>query len=83
MGYWNHRVLYKKDKDTGFESFEIHEVYYSKKGKIQSWTESSVKPVGETKKELKKELKYFKDALKKPVLTEKYNGKKTKLVELN
>ena len=83
MGYWNHRVLCKKDKKTGFESFEIHEVYYSKKGKIKSWTESSVAPFGETKKVLKKELKYFKEAIKKPTLTEIIKGKKTKLVELN
>jgi len=39
MGYWNHRVIYKKDKHTEFESFEI-----------QSWTEESVSPFGETKK---------------------------------
>ena len=76
MGYWNHRVIYKKDDKTGFKSFEIHEVYYSKKGKIQSWTESSVSPFGETKKVLKQELKYFKDALKKPILTEIVKGKK-------
>ena len=83
MGYWNHRVVYKKDKNTGYESFEIHEVYYSKKGKIQSWTESSVAPFGETKRVLKKELKYFKKALKKPILIEKIKGKRTKLIELN
>ena len=82
MGYWNHRVIYKKDKKTGFKSFKIHEVYYSKKGKIQSWTEESVSPIGETKKILKKELKYFKNALKKPVLVEKKKGKKFKLIEL-
>ena len=74
--YWNHRVIYKKDKKTGFESFEIHEVYYSKKGKIKSWTVQPVSPFGETKKILKKELKYFKNALKKPILREKKKGKK-------
>ncbi len=83
MGYWNHRVIYKKDTEMGLESFEIHEVYYSKKGKIKFWTESSVAPFGETKKVLKKELKYFKEALEKPVLTEQVKGKKTKLVELS
>jgi len=81
MRYWNHRVIYKKDKNTGFESFEIYEVYYSKKGKIQSWTEESVSPFGETNKILRKELKYFKNALKKPVLIERIKGNKIKLVK--
>jgi hypothetical protein len=79
--YWNHRVIYKKDQKTGFESFEIHEVYYSKKGKIKSWTESPVSPFGESKKILKKELKYFKKALKKPILMEKKKSDKTILVK--
>jgi len=82
MKYWNHRVIYKKDKQTGLESFKIHEVYYSKKGKIESWTELAVAPFGETKEILKKELKYFKKALKQPILVEKLKGKKNKLVEL-
>jgi uncharacterized OB-fold protein len=83
MSYWNHRVIYKKDTETGFESFEIHEVYYSKKGKIKSWTVSPIAPFGETKKVLKQELKYFKKALKKPILTEKIKAGKTKLIECN
>ena len=76
-----HRVIYKKDKKTGFESFEIHEVYYSKKGKIKAWTKQPVSPIGEIKKMLKKELNYFKNALKKPILQEKKKGKKTILTE--
>ena len=79
--YWNHRVIYKKDLKTGFASFEIHEVYYSKKGKIESWTENAVSPFGESKKELKKELKYFKKSLKKPILREKKKGNKIILVK--
>ena len=79
--YWNNRVIYKKDLKSGFESFEIHEVYYSKKGKIKLWTEKSVSPVGETKKILRKELKSFSDALKKPILEEKKKGSKVILVK--
>jgi hypothetical protein len=79
--YWNHRVIYKKDQKIGFKSFEIHEVYYSKKGKIKSWTKSPVSPFGESKKILKKELKYFKKALKKPILMEKKKSNKMILVK--
>ena len=79
--YWNHRVIYRKDLKTGFESFEIHEVYYSKKGKIESWTENAVSPFGENKKVLKKELNFFKNALKKPILREKKKGNKVILVK--
>lgn len=79
--FWNHRVIYKKDLKTGFESFEIHEVYYSKKGKIKLWTEEAVSPFGESKKQLKRELKLFKDALKKPILQEKKKGNKVKLIK--
>ena len=82
MGYWNYRVIYKKDKITGLESFEMHEVYYSKKGKIQSWTEKAIAPFSETKKALKRELKYFKNALKRPVLIENKKGKRLKLIEI-
>jgi len=82
MGYWNHRVICKKDKKFKRTSYQIHEVYYSKKGKIKGWTESPVNPYGETKKELKKELKYFQNALKYPILVEKTKDKKTILVEI-
>lgn len=83
MRYWNYRVIYKKDSEIGFESFEIHEVYYSKKGKIKNWTKSSVPPFAETKKALKRNLKYFKKALKKPILTEKVIKNKIRLIELD
>lgn len=82
MKYWNHRVIYKKDKKTQNPTYQIYEVYYSKKGKIIAWSETPVSPAGETKKELKKELKIFKSAFKLPILKEKKKGKKTILVEI-
>ncbi|MEA3352215.1 MAG: hypothetical protein U9Q33_00160 [Campylobacterota bacterium] len=82
MGYWNHRIICRKDKKSKVKTYQIHEVYYSKKGIIESWTEDPVIPYGNTKKELKKELKYFQSALKYPILTEKKKGKKLILVEL-
>ena len=82
MGYWNYRVICKKDKKLKRSSYEIYEVYYSKKGKIKGWTENSVSPYGETKQELKKELKYFQNALKYPILMEKKKDKKIILVEM-
>ena len=75
MGYWNHRVICRKDKKLKITSYQIHEVYYSKKGKIEGWSENPVAPYGENKKELKKELKYFKNALKYPILQEKTSKK--------
>ena len=83
MRYWNYRIVYKKGSKTSFESFSIHEVYYSKKGKIINWTEASVPPFGETKKALKRNLKYFKKALKKSILTEKIIKNKIRLIEVN
>ncbi|MDY0123140.1 hypothetical protein [Sulfurimonas sp.] len=81
MSYWNYRIILKEDKRLKAKLYQIHEVYYSKKGKIKGWTENPVAPYGETKKELKKELKYFQNALKHPILKEKKKGKKTILVE--
>ncbi len=69
--YWNYRVICKKDKKSKTISYEIHEVYYSKKGKIKAWTEDAVPPFGESEKELNIDLKLFKKALKLPVLVEK------------
>jgi hypothetical protein len=58
--YWNTRVVYNSEtKDFGFK-----EVYYTKSGKIKSWTMNYV----QVKNILPKHLK---SALSKPVLLEK------------
>ena len=63
MGHWNYRIV---EKD-GY--FGIHEAYYKKKKKKpHTISMDSMSPRGETIKELKKDLKWFKEAFKKPVL---------------
>lgn len=63
---WNHRVMRRISPDTGLPFYQIHEVFYSEEG--LGWTENGIAPLGETKKELKKELKRMLDSLNKPVL---------------
>lgn len=70
---WNHRVMRKMDDTIGEPVYQIHEVFYfteedGKGGVVAGWTENGVAPFGETKKELKKELKRMLDSLDKPVL---------------
>lgn len=70
---WNHRVMRRICPDTGIPMYQIHEVFYNKEGDgeeglVAGWTESPVEPFGETKKELKKDLKRMLDSLDKPVL---------------
>lgn len=87
---WNYRIIRRShihEPNTinayAEHYYQIHEVYYNKKGKPHSWTKEPVFVQGETKKDLKKDLKMQLAALKKPVLIErkKKNGKE-KLVEL-
>ena len=59
---WNYRVI--EDK----EIFRIHEVYYNNTGAITAISEDPITPEGETMEELKGDLEYYFQALKKPVL---------------
>ena len=61
---WNYRVM--RDKD-GYLS--INEVYYDGRGKAELYTGRTFSG-GETKKELKKDLKQMKKAFDKPILDE-------------
>lgn len=75
MSYWNHRVLKRTYKPTLTDrtphiEFGIHEVYYNDKNEIEMWTEDQMAPRGQTLEELAKDLQWFVDALKKPVLDE-------------
>ena len=68
---WNHRVMKRSytHKDGTIEyTYAIHEVYYDKEGNVDSYTEDSVAPQGETLEELEKEIELFKKAILKPVL---------------
>ena len=64
---WNHRVI-REDKEYG-ALYAIHEVYYED-GKPVGYTEKPLPPIGETLGELEFEIDRFKEAIKKPVLTE-------------
>ena len=61
---WNYRV-FREAKDA----YVIREVYYEEDGSIFACTQDAVKPFGETVEELAQDIKYFKQALKLPVLT--------------
>ena len=78
---WNYRIIHKNIPfimgDRG--SYQIHEVYYKKNGKIYAYTQNPVGPFGESKKELIECLKMMlKDAKNKPVLEWKALEKKFK-----
>lgn len=59
---WNYRVI----ESEGM--FNIHEVYYNDKGKITAISEDPIAPAGETFEELKRALKYYQQAVKRPIL---------------
>jgi hypothetical protein len=62
---WNYRVVQHPNGE-----FYIHEAFYNKRGdkKPHSITENGIKPFGGTLSELKGDLAYMVEALKKPVL---------------
>ncbi len=70
MAYWNYHVI-RKPHESGDVTFQLHEVYYSKAGIIEGWTEEAVKPLGESVGELREDIKLFLSAFRKPVLEER------------
>lgn len=69
---WNYRVIRKKKRLKGllFTYFDVHEVYYDKKGRPSSWTKEPVSANGfESLKELQNsQVMIMADILKYPVL---------------
>lgn len=59
---WNYRVI-EHDR-----FFAIHEVYYNDKGEITAISEDPIAPSGESLKELKSDLKYYLQAMNRPIL---------------
>lgn len=47
---WNNRIFRHKVKDS--EYYQIHEVYYSERGKLDGYTEDAISPRGDTVEEL-------------------------------
>jgi len=75
MASWNYRVI-RKEHESGEIHFQIHEVYYSEDGFIQSWTVDPVLPSGESLSELREDIRYFLSAFRKDALEEaQENGK--------
>lgn len=66
MSTWNYRLMAHESKDEIY--FEIHEVFYNKKGKPDGCTMNPVTVGGESKKGIKWTLKKMKKACKKPIL---------------
>ncbi len=63
---WNYRVMAKEYEGEIY--FDIHEVYYDKKGKPDGCTANPVSVGGYNKKGIKWTLKMMKKATKKPIL---------------
>lgn len=59
---WNYRVI-EHDR-----FFAIHEVYYNDKGNITAISEDPIAPAGKSLKELKGSLKYYLQAMNRPIL---------------
>ncbi len=68
---WNHRIL--AHETNGEIYLQIHEVYYSAKGKPNGYTQNSVSVGGDDLKSIKWTLNKMKECCKKPVL---WAGKK-------
>jgi hypothetical protein len=65
---WNYRVIKHDEKETVY--YNIHEVYYDKKGKVDGISLENIAPMGETKEEVIEDLKIMlNDANKHPVLS--------------
>lgn len=75
---WNYRIV---TLDNGV-TFGIHEVFYNFDGSIRMWTETSVKPFGDTPEDLREEVKYMMQAFDKPALTER-DGKLLEYVSVS
>jgi hypothetical protein len=61
---WNYRVFREENGD-----YIIREVFYEEDGTILGCTENAVEPFGRSLEELAKNIEWFKEALKLPVLT--------------
>ena len=66
---WNHRVLAHKDGDGMY--FQIHEVYYDKDGKLDSYSAEGGNVGGNSIKDLSWTLDKMRECLDKPILSVK------------
>ena len=82
MTYWNYRVIRSSHQQGDSTTLHIHEVYYSEDGEIEMWSAQPESPCGETIEELRTDLEYFAEALRNPILEEREENGKAKLVAI-
>jgi len=63
---WGYRLLKTKDGDDDF--YQIHEVYYNEKGKVDGWTANAVTVGGHSKTEVKWVLEQMLEAINKETI---------------
>jgi len=80
-GCWNYRVIKRQETPEGEPSYQIHEVYYDRDGKIEMRICDPVEPSGESLEELRGDLEHFSEALQKPVLVETQSYGRDVLIE--
>ena len=71
MTHWNYRLIhctYRYDDGTTEDTYAIHEVYYTKKGKPRAVTAEPVRLISEAPDGVAWQLKKIRRALKEPVL---------------
>ena len=65
---WNYRII-KHDTDKSGH-FAVHEVYYDGKGNVEAWTEDPIELIGESKRDIIKDIGYVTAEIKQPILNE-------------
>jgi hypothetical protein len=76
---WNYRVI---ERNTNGEIYQqVHEVYYDKKGKPDSWTVNPCAPFGNDIYDLTKNIENMLEACKKSTLIEVEIDGEERLVE--
>ena len=64
---FNYRLV-EKENYFKVKYYEVHEVYYSRRGKITGWSAEPISIGVEDLKELKQQVKHIRDAGRKTVL---------------
>lgn len=70
---WNYRVVIEREpdlvnKDEYVESISFRDVYYDENGKPKSWGADPQPPIGETVKDLMRDISLMQTALTKPAI---------------
>lgn len=73
---WNYRLTKQGDE------IAIREVYYNDYNEVVSWTEDPVSLVGESFKELRKDLRRITECLKHPILDLDHFHERKKVFEI-